>query len=56
MLYAVSEAAQDVSYEEMVRRQQLSEVVAKDPDVDNAVLRLALRLATPTTPAVSSSR
>ena len=36
VLYAVTDAPQDVSYEEMVRRQQaLADIVAKDPDVDN---------------------
>jgi hydrophobic/amphiphilic exporter-1 (mainly G- bacteria), HAE1 family len=36
VLYAVTDAPQDISYEEMLRRQQaLADIVAKDPDVAN---------------------
>ena len=36
ILYAMTDAPQDISYEEMVRRQlALSDIIAKDPDVDN---------------------
>ncbi len=37
VLYAVTDGPQDISYDEMARRQlALSDIVARDPDVDNA--------------------
>ena len=53
----MTDAPQDVSYEEMVRRQQaLADIVAKDPDVDNVGSALGASPGNTQNSGASSSR